>query len=349
MGRKTYIPKMGPKKPERQAVNYVKARPPFERMLREWHARNKEYYREFKERIETGFKNDDPKVFDELMKVASMMPIVKNKDPKELIKAIVPGNSKPVSEYEWDEKKEFADWVTNDLDVAISEHINPMSTENLPAWRRLFVEDGLDDHTCAMLYWNMLDNGQLIAMMALGRAMEKEKLTAEQRAQGDFLAKGVVEKGVQTGCFHKNYWNQLLSLEGATELKENVAAVLTTVKGKGGRNADIYVLREIINGPDKHAILKNIERVVTTRKKDTDIACLLMLLVRTGNVNDDIKYKPFHDALISEFPDAGIGTERRPQQLFNNLVSNPVQLLTANTRKRCQKRMDEMREQLEIA
>lgn len=132
-------------------------------------------------------------------------------------------------------------------------------------------------------------------------------------------------------------------------MKDTVASVLSTTKGKGGRNADILILREIVNGPDKDVILKNMEVVVTTRKKDTDLACLLMLLVRTGNVDENIKYKPFHDAIKSEFPDAGIGTERRPQQLYNNLSTNPVQMLTVNTRKRCQKRMDEMREQLGMA
>lgn len=339
---------MGSKKPERQKANYAKSSPSFERMLKEWHARNKEYYREFKERIEAGFMNDDPKVLEEIMKIASVTPMLKNKDPKELAKAIGPGKNKSIKDYKFDEKKEFVNWVTNDLDVAISEHINPMSTENIPAWRKFFVEGGLDDHTCALWYWYGFDNGQLMTMMALGRSMEKEKLTAKQIAQGDFLAKGVVEKGVLTSCFNKSYWKKILSWNGLTKLKENVASILATVRGKGGRSANIYVLREIINGPNKHAILKNIEGVVTTRKKDTDLACLLMLLVRTGNVNNDIKYKPFHDALISEFPDSGIGTERRPQQLFNNLVSSPM-LLTANTRKRCEKRMDEMREQLEIA
>lgn len=114
------------------------------------------------------------------------------------------------------------------------------------------------------------------------------------------------------------------------------------------KNPDEFA-KEMITGPDKHAILKNIEGVINARKKDTDLACLLTLLVRTGNVDKDIKYKPFHDAVKSEFPDAGIGTERRPQQLYNNLSMNPQQLLTANTWKRCEKRIDELREQLEIA
>lgn len=176
--------------------------------------------------------------------------------------------------------------------------------------------------------------------------MEREELTGNQMKAGEFLTRGVVDKGVTTGCFYKNYWEKVFSWTGHPNLKQRISSILSTTQGKGGRNADIYILREIVNGPDKQTILKNLENVVTARKKDTDLACLLMLLVRTGNVDVNIKYKPFHDAIKSEFPDAGIGTERRPQQLYNNLTTNPVQMLTANTRKRCQNRMDEMRKQL---
>lgn len=340
---------MGPKKAVKRPVNYTKSRPSFERMLKEWKARHEEYYREFKKRVETGFINDDPKVMDEFTKLFSILPSLQNKDPEERAKSFIPKNGKGYEDYEWDEKKEVVNWVTNDLDVAISENLNPMAPENMSAWKKLFAEDGLNNHTCALFYWFMLDDGQLMAMIALGRSMERENLTPEQIAQGDFLTKGVIEKGVQTGCQHKNYWDKIFSWDGLSGLKQRVASVLTTVKGKGGRNANIYVLSEIVNGPDKQAILKNIGSVVNKRKKDTDLACLLMLLVRTGNVDGDIKYKPFHDAIKSEFPNAGIGTERRPQQLYNNLALNPMQLLTENTRKRCEKRMDEMREQLEIA
>lgn len=348
MGRRTYITKMGPKKPVKRPINYVKSRPSFERMLKEWKARHQEYYKEFKERVETGFINDDPKVIDEFSKLFAVMPFLQNKNSDELLKAFTPSKGKSYEDYEWDEKKEALNWVSNDLDVAISETLNPMSPENIPAWKKFFVDDGLDDHTCALFYWFMLDDGQLMAMMALGRSMERENLSAEQIAQGDFLTKGVVEKGVQTGCFHKSYWDKIFSWQGLSAFKQRVASVLMTTKGKGGRNANIYILREIINGPDKQAILKNIERVVTKRKKDTDLACLLVLLVRTGNIDENIKYKPFHEALKSQFPDAGIGTERRPQQLYNNMIFYGGKTLTSNTLRRCEELIEEHRKALQI-
>lgn len=171
---------MGPKKPVKRPVNYTKNRLSFERMLKEWKARNEEYYREFKERVETGFINDDPKVMDEFTKLLSILPSLQNKDPEELAKAFIPKKGKGYEDYEWDEKKEVVNWVTNDLDVAISENLNPMSQENMSAWKKLFTEDGLDDHTCALFYWYMLDDGQLMAIMALGRSMERENLSTEQ-------------------------------------------------------------------------------------------------------------------------------------------------------------------------
>ena len=106
MGRRTYIPKMGPKKPVKRPVNYVKSRPPFERMLKEWKARHEEYYREFKERVETGFINDDPKVIDEFSKLFAVMPFLQNKNSDELLKAFTPSKGKSYEDYEWDEKKE---------------------------------------------------------------------------------------------------------------------------------------------------------------------------------------------------------------------------------------------------
>lgn len=329
MGRRPYIPKMGTKKPVGKNVNHINSRLSFERLLKEWQSRNKKYYKEFKKQIETGFKYGDPKVLEDFKKVYSLLPSLRKENPGKFVDAMT--------------------FRKNSLDDTLAEQSQLLDSEKSSAWRKLFIEDGLDDHSCALLYWYTFDGGQLTAMEALGKSMYEENLSAKQIAQGDYIIRGVVEKGVTTGRYHKNYWDKVLSWTGLLELKLRIASILMTVRGKGGRKADIYILREIINGPDKHSILKNIENVVLTRKKDTDLACLLMLLVRAGNVDSSVKYKPFHDALKSEYPHAGIGTERRPQQLFNNLFTNPQQLLTSNTRKRCEKRMKEMQKLLEIA
>lgn len=341
---------MGPKKAALRPVNYVKSSHSSDRDLKGWYAQHKEYYASFKEKIENLLINNDPKVLDIITDAFSKFPGFEPKKAKKLFGEDLMNNPpKRFKDYNWDKKKDVVNWVTNDLDATIAEHLSPLAPENIPAWRKLFVEDGLNDNTYAMLYWIRHDDGQLKMLMALSRSMEQENITGSQMKAGEFLIKSVVEKGVTTGCFHKNYWEKIFSMKGLFSLKQRIANALSITKGKGGRNANIYLLREIITGPDKHAILRNIEGVINTRKKDTDLACLLMLLVRTGNVDKDIKYKPFHDAIKSEFPDAGIGTERRPQQLYNNLAVNPQQLLTANTWKRCERRIDELREQLEIA
>lgn len=318
---------MGPKKAVPKPVNYVKKQPGMTRMLKEWYVRHKKYYADFKERIETGLMNNDPKVLDEFKQMLSLFPELQSKNPDEFAKEMISQAPKRFEDYTWDKKKDVLNWVTNDLDATMSEHTRVLAPENLSAWRKFFLEEGLDDNTCATLYWFSVDGGQIFALMALSKYMGEHDLTHNEQIHGELMTRGVVEKGVLTGCYHKNYWEKIFSLKGFTGLKNIVASVLTTTKGKGGRNANIYVLREMITGPDKHAILKNIEGVICARKKDTDLACLLTLLVRTGNVDKDIKYKPFHDAIKSEFPDAGIGTERRPQQLYNNLSMNPQQLL----------------------
>lgn len=345
--RRQYIPRMGPKKPVSRPVNYVKSRPSFDWFLKEWHKGHKEYYTSFKARIEKGILDDDPKTGEELIEILSADPSFKGKDMKQIGKDIMAGPIKRLDEYEWDKKKDIVNWVSNDLDATLAEHISPFSPSSIDGYKKLFT-DSPDDRFFAIMYWSRFDDGQILMLMALNRAMDKKNITSKERLHGEFLTRGVVEKGVITGCFHKNYWERIFNWDGFASLKKRVAAVLSTTKGKGGRNAEVLLLDDIITGPDKKAILANINNVVTSRKKDTDLACLLMLLVKTGNVDKDIKYKPFHDALKSQFPNVGIGTERRPQQLYNNLATNPLQMLTANTRKRCEKSMDEMRLQLKI-
>lgn len=92
-----------------------------------------------------------------------------------------------------------------------------------------------------MFYWFSIDGGQIFALMALSKYMEEHNLTHDEQIHGELMTRGVVEKGVSTGCFHKNYWEKIFSLRGFSGLKNIVASVLTTTKGKGGRNANVYV------------------------------------------------------------------------------------------------------------
>lgn len=198
MRRRTNIPRMGPKKAAPQPINYVKGKPNFERMLKEWYVRHKEYYANFKERLEEGIVNEDPKILDIFKQCFSMFPTFRSKSKEDMAKLLASMSPKRFEDYEWDNKKDVVNWVTNDLDATVAEHTHILAPENLPAWRKLFVEDGMDDTTFATLYWFMLDDGQITMLMALNNSMDKEDLTDRQLQCGKLMTRGVIEKGVLT-------------------------------------------------------------------------------------------------------------------------------------------------------
>lgn len=128
--RKRYIPKMGPKKAAARPVNYVKSRPSFDRFLKEWHAKHKEYNASFKAKIEKGILDDDPKTGDELLEIMSANPCFKGKDLKQIGEEIMSNPTKRLDQYEWDEKKDVVNWVSNDLDATMSGHTRVSARES---------------------------------------------------------------------------------------------------------------------------------------------------------------------------------------------------------------------------
>jgi hypothetical protein len=297
---KTYIPKMGPKKtvapPERRKVNYDNGRNLMTRNLKNWYKTHKDYYKEFKSSIEGAFLNGDEKTVFELI--------------GELRSPILPKDTSIFAE--------VVDWVSNDLDATIAAKYHPFSADNKDALLDAFKKgELLTDRYMAILYWLHLDGGQMFMLMQMAEKMETQKLTDNERKWGEMVTESIVDKGVTTRTFNKRYWKQFFSFEGMRTAKKYITNALAVSKGKGGRFMGIYLLEDLLNGPDRESILKNIGNVVRNRKKDTD-----------------------------QFPDAGIGTERRPQQLYNNMVFYGGKTLTSNTLKRCENLIEKHRKAL---
>lgn len=349
---KTYIPKMGPKKtvapPERRKVNYDNGRNLMTRNLKNWYKTHKDYYKEFKSSIEGAFLNGDEKTVFELIGELRSPILPKDTSIFEACKELLTEETVKLGEFE-PRNTEVVDWVSNDLDATIAAKYHPFSADNKDALLDAFKKgELLTDRYMAILYWLHLDGGQMFMLMQMAEKMETQKLTDNERKWGEMVTESIVDKGVTTRTFNKRYWKQFFSFEGMRTAKKYITNALAVSKGKGGRFMGIYLLEDLLNGPDRESILKNIGNVVRNRKKDTDLACLLVLLVRTGNIDENMKYKPFHEALKSQFPDAGIGTERRPQQLYNNMVFYGGKTLTSNTLKRCENLIEKHRKALQI-
>ncbi len=343
---------MGPKKavapPERRKVNYDNGRNLMTRDLKNWYQTHKDYYNEFKYSIEGAFLNGDEKTVFELIGNLRSPILPKGTSTLEACKDLLTEETVKLGEFE-PRNTEGADWVSNDLDATIAAKYHPFSADNKDALLDAFKKgELLTDRYKAILYWLFLDGGQMFMMMQMAEKMETQKLTDNERKWGEMVTESIVDKGVTTRTFNKRYWKQFFSFEGMRTAKKYITNALVVSKGKGGRFMGIYLLEDLLNGPDRESILKNIGCVVRNRKKDTDLACLLVLLVRTGNVDENMKYKPFHEAPKSQFPDAGIGTERRPQQLYNNMVFYGGKTLTSNTLKRCENLIEEHRKVLQI-
>lgn len=349
---KTYIPKMGPKKavapPERRKVNYDNGRNLMTRDLKDWYQTHKDYYNEFKSSIEGAFLNGDEKTIFKLIGELRNPILPKDISTLEACKDLFTEEPVKLGEFK-PRNTEAVDWVSNDLDANLASKFHPFSADNKEALLDSFKKGELfTDRYRAILFWLYLDGGQMFMVMQMAEKMETQKLTDNERKWGEMVTESIVDKGVTTRTFNKRYWKQFFSFEGMKTAKKYIANALAFSKGKGGRFMGIYLLEDLLNGPDRESILKNIGSVVSNRKKDTDLACLLVLLVRTGNIDENIKYKPFHEALKSQFPDAGIGTERRPQQLYNNMIFYGGKTLTSNTLRRCEELIEEHRKALQI-
>lgn len=325
--------------------NYKGEHPSFKLFLIDWQRRHKEYYDNFKARIEAG----DDKVFEEIFDLmkscipqratdffGSLSDAVKNDDKFEESMApivdIAEGiDTEQVSTTLSDDQKVMLRTAASELAAdGNSEDKADMQqalTALIPAMQLFHLKDvkgfltlfgdkakSQDPLLYSMVYFTTLDNGlPTLAKTLIGINAGKED--NEEMAMKNIGVDTMMGASINMGYTRKKGWKEKMK-ELSLSWRMKLTAMLGMRKGKSGHVRQYLLLEDIIL-QKTDAVKRIIKKHMSGNAPDLDIAYILIALEETGLVKENVDYVTFHRA-VQYFMHKDYG-ENKAQAAYNDM------------------------------
>ena len=172
-----------------------------------------------------------------------------------------------------------------------------------------------DPHVLCMYYFMLFENGGIEIAQILGE--KADDITPTPDSDMAYMYKKMMQSSVNNDIQKKSEWTAFTRGTVIGRIADWLKSALAVVKGKKGKRRSRRSLDELLIDDSEH-LKSRIHHYLSRRHTDADIALILRALVLSGTIKP-CKYAEFFSCLQDEYPEDGIRSIKRGQELFNAL------------------------------